>query len=35
MEMGFDERDVIDALRATRNDGEAAVCNNLLYLYMF
>lgn len=24
MEMGFDERDVIDALRATRNDGEAA-----------
>ncbi|XP_045197276.2 ubiquitin-associated domain-containing protein 1-like isoform X2 [Mercenaria mercenaria] len=24
MEMGFDESDVIDALRATRNDGEAA-----------
>ena len=25
LEMGFEEKDVIDALRVTRNDGNAAV----------
>ena len=30
MEMGFEEKDVMDALRVTRNDGNAAVSEDLI-----